>query len=624
MDLKLLPAEANEIERAAVATIFEPEIAGQVRLLKLDRLDFPDPKQVTGEGLQVVRARRHLLLPALHAVQKKVGWISQGAFNEICRQLLVPPAEAYGVASFYALLSTSERPPRVAHVCDDIACKLRGADGLCATLEHKLGSPGTPSVNGQATWHRSPCLGLCERAPAVLFQLAGDAADGTVAPAKVEDIEEVLNGAAVPTPPSISTPQTTGPRDPALRLLRRVDSCDPMSLAAYQSADGYAALRRAIEIGPAQVIAEVSGAKLQGRGGAAFPTGRKWDAVAKAPVKPHYLVCNADESEPGTFKDRVLMEEDPFAIVESMTIAGFAVGAELGYLYIRGEYPLATSRLEHAIHECRSAGLLGPDVMGSGFCFDIDVRRGAGAYICGEETALFSSIEGFRGEPRNKPPFPVEVGLFGKPTVINNVETLANVLDILLEGGSVFAGVGTEKSTGSKLFCVSGAVEQPGLYEVPFGTTLRELLDLSGGISSGKRLKTVLLGGAAGSFVLPEHLDTPLTFEGTRAINASLGSGVVMAFDENADMRGIVLRIAAFFRDESCGQCVPCRVGTVRQEELLQRLARDDAQQSAEAELLDELAQVMRDASICGLGHTAANAVQSAVALGLFGGPKHE
>ena len=522
------------------------------------------------------------------------------------------------------MLSTNERPPRVAHVCDDIACKLRGADGLCATLEHKLGSPGTPSVNGQATWHRSPCLGLCERAPAVLFQLAGDAADGTVAPAKVEDIEEVLNGAAVPTPPSISTPQTTGPRDPALRLLRRVDSCDPTSLAAYQSADGYAALRRAIEIGPAQVIAEVSGAKLQGRGGAAFPTGRKWDAVAKAPVKPHYLVCNADESEPGTFKDRVLMEEDPFAIVESMTIAGFAVGAELGYLYIRGEYPLATARLEHAIRECRSSGLLGPDVMGSGFCFDIDVRRGAGAYICGEETALFSSSEGFRGEPRNKPPFPVEVGLFGKPTVINNVETLANVLDILLKGGSAFAGVGTEQSTGSKLFCVSGAVEQPGLYEVPFGTTLRELLDLSGGISSGKRLKTVLLGGAAGSFVLPEHLDTPLTFEGTRAINASLGSGVVMAFDENADMRGIVLRIAAFFRDESCGQCVPCRVGTVRQEELLQRLARDDAQPSAEAELLDELAQVMRDASICGLGHTAANAVQSAVALGLFGGPKHE
>jgi NADH-quinone oxidoreductase subunit F len=371
MDLKLLPVEANEIERAAVATIIE------------HRSDLPEAEQVAGEGLQEARARRHLLLPALHAVQKKVGWISQGAFNEICRQLLIPPAEAYGVASFYALFSTNERPARVAHVCDDIACKLRGADGLCATLERKLGSPGTPSVNGKATWHRSPCLGLCERAPAVLFQLAGDGADGTVAPAKVEDIEEVLNGAAIPTPPSISTPQTTGPRDPALRLLRRVDACDPTSLAAYQSANGYAALRRAIEIGPAQVIAEVSGSKLQGRGGAAFPTGRKWDAVAKAPVKPHYLVCNADESEPGTFKDRVLMEEDPFAIVESMTIAGFAVGADQGYLYIRGEYPFATARLEHAIRECRSAGLLGPDVMGSGFSFDIDVRRGAGAYICG-------------------------------------------------------------------------------------------------------------------------------------------------------------------------------------------------------------------------------------------------
>ena len=612
MDLKLLPVEASEVERAAVAPIFDHPP------------DAPGTDRVTREGLQEVRARRHLLLPALHAVQKQVGWVSQGALNEICRRLLVPPAEAYGVATFYALLSTTMRPPRVAHVCDDIACKLQGADELCATLECRFGPPGTPSANGQATWHRSPCLGLCERGPAVLFQLAGDAMDGTVAPAEVADIENVLNGATVPMPPAISTPQTTGTRDPALCLLRRVEACDPASLVAYQAADGYSALRRALEIGPAEVIAEVSESKLQGRGGAAFPTGRKWDAVAKAPATPHYVVCNADESEPGTFKDRVLMEEDPFAIVESMTIAGFAVGAEQGYLYVRGEYPLATARLEHAIRECRSAGLLGPDVMDGGFCFDIDLRRGAGPDICGEETALFSSIEGFRGEPRNKPPFPVEVGLFGQPTVFNNVETLANVLDILLEGGPAFAGVGTERSTGSKLLCVSGAVERPGLYEVPFGTTLRSLLDLAGGIRGGKRLKTVLLGGAAGSFVSPTHLDTPLTFEGTQAIGASLGSGVVMAFDEGTDMRGIVLRIAAFFRDESCGQCVPCRVGTVRQEELLQRLARDGARPSAEAQLLDELAQVMRDASICGLGHTAANAVQSAVALGLFEGPTDE
>ena len=421
------------------------------------------------------------------------------------------------------------------------------------------------------------------------------------------------------------------PQEYKLLLKHADESGYSNDLECYERHGGYAALRQVLamkatgETTPqAQVRKSVLDSGLRGRGGAGFSCGLKWSFVRHPNPKAVYLICNADESEPGTFKDRVLMEEDPFAIVESMTIAGFAVGADQGYLYIRGEYPLATARLEHAIRECRSAGLLGPDVMGSGFCFDIDVRRGAGAYICGEETALFSSIEGFRGEPRNKPPFPVEVGLFGKPTVINNVETLANVLDIVLEGGSTFAGVGTEQSTGSKLFCVSGAVEQPGLYEVPFGTTLRKLLDLSGGISSGKRLKTVLLGGAAGSFVLPEHLDTPLTFEGTRAINASLGSGVVMAFDENAEMRGIVLRIAAFFRNESCGQCVPCRVGTVRQEELLQRLVRDDAQPSAEAELLDELAQVMRDASICGLGHTAANAVQSAVALGFFGGPADE
>ena len=614
MDLKLLPAETIEAERAAVDSVLErqADVSGSV--------------QVARGGLSEARSRRHLLLPTLHAVQKRIGWISAGAVNEICRRLLIPPAEVYGVASFYTLLSTTTRPPRVAHVCDDIACKLQGADKLCAALEHKFGPSGTPVSNGQATWYRSPCLGLCERAPAVLFQLAGDCQDGTIAPAGLADIESVLGGTDVPITPVISTPQTIGTHDSALRLLHRIKDCDPTNLASYRGAGGYSGLQRALELGPTRVIEEISKSKLQGRGGAAFPTGRKWDAVAKAQVSPRYVVCNADESEPGTFKDRVLMEEDPFAIIESMTIAGFAVGAEEGYLYVRGEYPLATARLEHAIQVCQSEVLLGSNVMGGGFNFDIELRRGAGAYICGEETALFNSIEGFRGEPRNKPPFPVEVGLFGKPTVINNVETLVNVLDILRDGGTSFAGVGTDGSTGSKLFCVSGAVEQPGLYEVPFGLTLRALIDLAGGVRGSKQLKVVLLGGAAGSFVSPKHLDTPLTFEGTRAIGASLGSGVVMVFDEDSDMSSIVLRIAAFFRDESCGQCVPCRVGTVRQEELLQRLARDGVQTSLEAEahLLNELGQVMRDASICGLGHTAANAVQSAVTLGLFGGSNGE
>jgi NADH-quinone oxidoreductase subunit F len=370
-------------------------------------------------------------------------------------------------------------------------------------------------------------------------------------------------------------------------------------------------------MGAEAVIREVTESKLVGRGGAAFPTGRKWAAVATQPRQPHYVVCNADESEPGTFKDRVLMELDPFAVVEAMTIEGFATGSSKGFLYVRGEYPLAESRLRGAIDVAREAGFLGAHVAGSGFAFDIEIRRGAGAYICGEETALFESIEGKRGEPRNKPPFPVEVGLFGAPTAVNNVETLVNVLPILEDGpggGARYAATGTEGSTGPKLFCLSGHVARPGLYEVPFGTTMRQLLELAGGVPGGRAIRAILLGGAAGVFVGPEVLDTPLTFEGTRAIGATLGSGVVMVFDETADLVGTLRRIAAFFRDESCGQCVPCRVGTVRQEELLARLADGVTIRSRDEELalLADVGRAMRDASICGLGQTASSAIESA------------
>jgi len=356
-------------------------------------------------------------------------------------------------------------------------------------------------------------------------------------------------------------------------------------------------------------------AKLVGRGGAAFPTGQKWLGVRSTPL-PRYLVCNADESEPGTFKDRVIMEGDPFSLIEAMTVAGFATGCERGYLYIRGEYPLAAARLDNAIRRCRERGFLGVDVLGQGVRFDVELRRGAGAYICGEETALLNSIEGRRGEPRNKPPFPTQVGLFGQPTVINNVETLVNVLPIVIEGGRAFASTGTERSTGTKLFCVSGHAARPGVYEAPFGITLGELLALAGGPGGSGRLQAILLGGAAGAFVTPDQLDIPLTFEGTRAAGASLGSAVVMPFDDTVDLRQVLRRIAQFFRDESCGQCVPCRVGTVRQEELLARLAADRPLGSADQEvaMLRELAQVMRDASICGLGQTASGAIESALA----------
>jgi NADH-quinone oxidoreductase subunit F len=309
------------------------------------------------------------------------------------------------------------------------------------------------------------------------------------------------------------------------------------------------------------------------------------------------------------------MEGDPFSVLEAMTIAGFATGAEYGYLYLRGEYPRARRALETAIEAARDRGFLGADVMGLGFAFDVEIRRGAGAYICGEETAIFNSIEGYRGEPRNKPPFPVEVGLFGRPTLVNNVETLVNVLPILTGGAAAYAAVGSGRSTGPKLFCLSGTVTRPGVYEVPFGATLRELLELAGGLPEGRRLQAVLLGGAAGAFVGPEGLDVPLTFEGATAAGVTLGSGVVMVLDDTVDLAPFLLRIAAFFRDESCGQCVPCRVGTVRQEEALQRLVagRPLGGVAAELALLADIGQVMRDASICGLGQTAANAIASAI-----------
>jgi NADH-quinone oxidoreductase subunit F len=372
-------------------------------------------------------------------------------------------------------------------------------------------------------------------------------------------------------------------------------------------------LGRAIELGPEGVIAEVVASKLLGRGGAAFPAGRKWEAVANASGSPHYVVCNVDESEPGTFKDRLLMEGDPFAILEGMTIAAFATRSERGYLYIRGEYPLAARRMTSAIEAAGRAGLLGRDILGSGLDSDSEIRRGAGAYVCGEETALFNSIEGKR-EPRNKPPFPVDVGLFGKPTLVNNVETLANVPWIVTEGGDSYSGVGTSQSAGPKLYCVSGHVARPGLYEVPFGRTLGEVIELAGGVRGARAIRAVLLGGAAGTVVGPDKMGMPLTFEGTRSEGASVGSGVVMVLDDTVDIGDILARIAAFFRDETCGQCVPCRVGTVRQEELLARVrtGRTIGGRSDELALRADIGQVMRDASICGLGQTASNAIESA------------
>ncbi|MFL5914545.1 MAG: NADH-ubiquinone oxidoreductase-F iron-sulfur binding region domain-containing protein [Gaiellaceae bacterium] len=521
-DLKLLEAEPTDAEREAIDAVVGAEPSTSDRVLRRDR------------------TRRNLLLPTLRAAQRRVGWVTPGALGYASRRLDVPPADAYGVATFYALISLEERPAEVLHVCTDLSCALAGAEV----------PPGA---------HPSPCLGLCERAPASMRTIAGPAP-------REEQIP--------PTSPPL--PQSSG-----LKLLRRIaEGIDPDSPPPE-----FAALERARELGPERVIELVKASPLLGRGGAAFPTGVKWEAVAGQPAKPHYLVCNADESEPGTFKDRVLMEQDPFGLIEAMAIAAYATGCERAFIYVRAEYPLAHERLQNAI-DSSDVGV------------EIELRIGAGAYVCGEETALFQSIEGYRGEPRNKPPYPVEVGLYGKPTVVNNVETLLNVPHILLE----------DDTRDTRLFCLSGNVARPGLYEVELGTPLSELLELAG----AEPPKAVLMGGAAGSFLRPDQLDLPLSFEGARGAGTTLGSGVVIVYGEEADLVDAVLRIAEFFRDESCGQCAPCRIGTVRQEEALHRLASGKTQ-GDEIAVLADLTQVMRDASICGLGQTAANAVDSAI-----------
>ncbi|MFE2469604.1 NADH-ubiquinone oxidoreductase-F iron-sulfur binding region domain-containing protein [Streptomyces mirabilis] len=603
MDLHFGDSKPTDEERAAIDGLLGPPESSWEGAAR-DEMRAADLRWARGG--REARERRDLLLPGLHAVNDRIGWISEGALDYLCRRLTVPPAEAYGVATFYAMFSVKPRPATVLHVCTDLACAAAGAAELCAGVEARL-RPGS-GVGVE----RGPCLGLCERAPAVLAVRAGDPVRTAVsAPTTVARAAEAASapGSAPEEPPAAFAVPQAG--DPSLVLLSRVGVVDPTSLDDYRAHGGYAALRRAFALGPAGVIREVTDAGLVGRGGAAFPTGRKWQATASQPDRPHYLVCNADESEPGTFKDRVVMEGDPYALVEAMTIAAYAVGAHKGYLYLRGEYPRALRRMEHAIGQARARGLLGEDVLGQGYAFDIEIRRGAGAYICGEETALFNSIQGYRGEPRSKPPFPVEKGLFGKPTAENNVETLVNVLPILTRGAEAYAAIGTPGSTGPKLYCVSGSVDRPGIYELPFGATLGELLE-SAGVREG--LRAVLLGGAAGGFVRPDELDIPLTFEGTRAAGTTLGSGVVMAFDDTVPLPRLLLRIAEFFRDESCGQCVPCRVGTVRQEEALHRIAeRRGAAAADDIALLREVGRAMRDASICGLGQTAWNAVESAI-----------
>ncbi|MCI0394345.1 MAG: NAD(P)H-dependent oxidoreductase subunit E [Chloroflexi bacterium] len=555
--------------------------------------------------LEKYRGRqRDALLPLLHEAQALYGWLPRDVQQAIGETLRVPLADVHGVVEFYTMFYNEPTGRRVVRVCEDPACHLAGAEAVMAAIERQLGlAHGQTGRDGRITYERVPCLGMCELAPAALN---GQRPAGELAPAGVA---EFLAG-TYPEP----TAKVYGQ---PLWVLGRLGQVDPASLADYEAHGGYQGLRHALEMAPEELMAEVERSGILGRGGAMFPLGRKWRFTRGAPGGPEqkHIVVNADESEPGTFKDRCLMEEDPFAIVEAATLAAYAVGAENGWIFIRGEYPRSFARLQEAANQARAAGYLGRDVLGrDGFHFDIELRLGAGAYICGEETALFEAIEGKRGFPRIKPPFPVTHGLFHQPTAISNVETLVAALAALNAGVDAWRSLGTEQSPGTKLFCLSGHVSRPGVYEVPFGITIRELLDLAGGVPGGKQVQAVLMGGAAGVFIGPEQLGTPLTYEDARANGIPLGSGVVMVFNETADLRQALYQLSRFFAHESCGKCFPCQLGTQRQMEILRRVAHNGVYPADKQTLLD-VGFTMTETSLCGLGQTAASAVVSAIRL---------
>jgi NADH-quinone oxidoreductase subunit F len=553
------------------------------------------------------------LLPALHAAQSMAGYLPEPVTAEVARALNVPLADVYGVIEFYSMFYSEPVGRTVVRVCTDPACALRDADAVleAACQAAHVSRPGETSGDGEYTVERATCLGLCNLGVSVnVTRRNGEMPRSAESYTQIRPytLDEVFTGGD-----HIAADFVGGDICILTALCGRGHAA---SLIEYESAGGMRAIRQVFEhqLTPQAVIDELKRAGLLGRGGAAFPTWIKWESALNAPDTPKYFVVNADESEPGAFKDRILMEGDPCRILEGAIIGAYAIGAHTAYIYVRGEYPTAIERLRHAIDECTAAGYLGHNILGSDYDLDVEIRSGAGAYICGEETALFESIEGKRGFPRMKPPFPATHGLFGQPTVINNVETLVNIPYIFTHGAGAFRRLGTEQSTGSKLLCVSGDVARPGLYEITFGETLRHLIeDLAGGVSGGQ-LQAILMGGAAGTFVTPRDLDVKLSFEDLRAQGLSIGSGAVMVFNDKRDLRDVLLRLGRFFAHESCGKCYPCQLGTQRQYEILQRLAAGRLL-PGDRDRLSDVGWTMSDASLCGLGQTAGWAVQSAIKL---------
>ena len=499
-------------------------------------------------------------------------------------------------------------------VCSGTACLSSGSEAVKRALLEAISTHG---IADEVRIVETGCMGPCELGPVMLVYPEGT----FYVKVKPEDVEEIVvehflkgrpvrrllwaQGAPAPKEPPFFARQKKV-------VLSNCGAIDPEEIEEYIAAGGYEALGRVLtEMSPDEVIEEIKRSGLRGRGGAGFPTGTKWELVRKAPGSEKYVICNADEGDPGAFMDRAILEGDPHAVLEGMAIAAFAVGAEKGYIYVRAEYPLAIQRLKRAISQAREYGLLGDDIFESGFSFDVELRMGAGAFVCGEETALIASIEGRRGEPRPRPPYPAQSGLWGKPTLINNVETFANVRHIVQNGAEWFSAIGTETSKGTKVFALAGQVKNTGLVEVPMGITLRELIfEVGGGVPEGRKFKAVQIGGPSGGCLPEELLDVPVDYESLREHGAIMGSGGVIVLDDSACMVNVAKFFLQFTADESCGKCPPCRVGTQMMLEILNRITEGRGTEE-DLERLEELAQLVKSASLCGLGQTAPNPVLS-------------
>ena len=505
-------------------------------------------------------------------------------------------------------------------ICGGTGCNSSGSAHLETALEKELAAKG---IQDEIKIVKTGCFGLCALGPVMIVYPEGTFYSRVQADDIPEIVEEhllkgrivdrlVYNDAAEGETHATSLNDTAFYKKQKRVALRNCGVINPEIIDEYIAVDGYQALGKCLtELSREDVIAILKDSGLRGRGGGGFPTAIKWQFAYNQTADQKYVVCNADEGDPGAFMDRSILEGDPHALIEAMAIAGYVIGANQGYVYVRAEYPIAVKRLQIAINQARDYGLLGKDIFGTGFDFDMDIRLGAGAFVCGEETALLTSIEGHRGEPRVRPPFPAVKGLFDKPTIINNVETYANIPQIILKGADWFASMGTEKSKGTKVFALGGKIENTGLVEIPMGTTLREIVyEIGGGIPNGKKFKAAQTGGPSGGCIPASLIDTPVDYDSLIAIGSMMGSGGLIVMDEDNCMVDIAKFFLEFTVDESCGKCTPCRVGTRRMLEILEKIT-DGRGEDGDIEKLEELALTIKATSLCGLGQTAPNPVLS-------------